>query len=154
MHVQRAFGDLTAIDSLFALQWHQDGLTPYITFQGKRDHGDAEIEAATVWLSKHISVASPDEDMIRRSAARFAMVERPSACCRAIDEEGAAVICPPTLPATSLLQPFTAPLQPCAEHPALGAFRPSDGAANLKKLVALGRLGSHAPSRHDRPSRL
>ena len=26
----------------FALQWHQDGLAPYIVFEGKRDHGDGE----------------------------------------------------------------------------------------------------------------
>jgi transcriptional regulator GlxA family with amidase domain len=30
---------------LFALQWHQDGLTPYIVFEGNADHGDGEIRA-------------------------------------------------------------------------------------------------------------
>jgi transcriptional regulator GlxA family with amidase domain len=52
---------------LFALQWHQDGLTPYIVFEGKADHGDGEIQGAQHWLSDHFSVASPVEEMIRRS---------------------------------------------------------------------------------------
>lgn len=52
---------------LFALQWHQDGLTPYMTFEGKVDHGDAEIEAAQRWLATHFSVANPVEEMIKRS---------------------------------------------------------------------------------------
>ena len=51
----------------FALQWHQDGLAPYIVFDGKTDHGDAEIGAAQRWLSKHFSAANPVEQMIRRS---------------------------------------------------------------------------------------
>jgi transcriptional regulator GlxA family with amidase domain len=52
---------------LFALQWHQDGLTPYIVFEGRSDHGDGEIQSAQQWLSKHFSVANPVEQMIRRS---------------------------------------------------------------------------------------
>ena len=28
---------------MFALQWHQDGLAPYIVFEGNSDHGDGEI---------------------------------------------------------------------------------------------------------------
>jgi transcriptional regulator GlxA family with amidase domain len=52
---------------LFALQWHQDGLTPYIVFEGRSDHGDAEITAAQQWLSGHFSVANPVEAMIKRS---------------------------------------------------------------------------------------
>ena len=51
----------------FALQWHHDGLAPYITFQGKSDHNDAEIVTAQRWLDSHFSVASPVEEMIRRS---------------------------------------------------------------------------------------
>lgn len=50
----------------FALQWHQDGLAPYIVFEGKTDHGDAEIEGAQQWLAKHFSVANPVEQVIRR----------------------------------------------------------------------------------------
>lgn len=52
---------------MFALQWHQDGLTPYMIFEGKSDHGDAEIQSAQQWLSKHFAVANPVEEMIKRS---------------------------------------------------------------------------------------
>lgn len=59
--------DAQEVARLFALQWHQDGLTPYISFQGKSDHGDAEIEGAQLWLSTHFSVANPVEEMIKLS---------------------------------------------------------------------------------------
>lgn len=52
---------------MFALQWHHDGLAPYIVFEGKTDHGDATIQGAQQWLSKHFSIANPVEQMIRRS---------------------------------------------------------------------------------------
>jgi transcriptional regulator GlxA family with amidase domain len=52
---------------LFALQWHQDGLAPYIVFEGQRDHGDAEIQSAQQWLETHFSVANPVQEMIGRS---------------------------------------------------------------------------------------
>jgi transcriptional regulator GlxA family with amidase domain len=52
---------------LFALQWHQDGLAPYIVFEGRSDHGDGEIQGAQQWLSDHFSVANPVEEMIKRS---------------------------------------------------------------------------------------
>ena len=52
---------------MFALQWHQDGLAPYIMFEGRTDHGDAEIKGAQEWLTRHFSVASPVEEMIKRS---------------------------------------------------------------------------------------
>lgn len=55
------------IARLFALQWHQDGLAPYIVFEGKADHGDGEIQSAQQWLSEHFSVANPVEEMIKRS---------------------------------------------------------------------------------------
>jgi transcriptional regulator GlxA family with amidase domain len=51
----------------FALQWHHDGLAPYIVFRGRIDHGDAAIADAQSWLSTHFSVASPVEEMVRRS---------------------------------------------------------------------------------------
>ncbi len=59
--------DAQDIARLYALQWHQDGLAPYITFEGRSDHGDAEIAAAQAWLKTHFSVASPVDEMIRRS---------------------------------------------------------------------------------------
>jgi transcriptional regulator GlxA family with amidase domain len=52
---------------LFALQWHQGGLTPYIVFEGKRDHGDGDIQRAQQWLDNHFSVAHPVEEMVKRS---------------------------------------------------------------------------------------
>lgn len=51
----------------FALQWHQDGLAPFIVFEGRTDHGDAEIASAQQWLARHFPVANPVEEMIRRS---------------------------------------------------------------------------------------
>jgi transcriptional regulator GlxA family with amidase domain len=56
-----------ALARMFALQWHQDGLAPFITFEGRTEHGDAEIEAAQRWLGTHFSVANPVEEMIGRS---------------------------------------------------------------------------------------
>jgi transcriptional regulator GlxA family with amidase domain len=50
-----------------ALQWHQDGLTPYMVFEGKSDHGDGEIQSAQQWLRDHFSLANPIEEMIKRS---------------------------------------------------------------------------------------
>jgi transcriptional regulator GlxA family with amidase domain len=64
------FAGATAAQSVargFALQWHQDGLTPYIVFEGRHDHGDREVLAAQQWLSRHFSVASPVEEMVKRS---------------------------------------------------------------------------------------
>ena len=52
---------------MFALQWHQDGLTPYIVFEGRRDHGDAEILTLQQWLDAHFSVANAVDEMIKRS---------------------------------------------------------------------------------------
>ena len=51
----------------FALQWHQDGLAPYMLFQGRRDHGDAVVADAQEWLRNHYSVASPVEQLVARS---------------------------------------------------------------------------------------
>ena len=67
--IARYAGATTAQEAarLFALQWHQDGLTPYIIFEGRTDHGDAEIQSAQQWLRDHFSVANPVDEMIRRS---------------------------------------------------------------------------------------
>ena len=53
---------------MFALQWHHDGLAPYIVFEGKTDHGDAQIRRAQEWLAQHFSVSNPVEGMIKRSS--------------------------------------------------------------------------------------
>jgi transcriptional regulator GlxA family with amidase domain len=67
--IARSAGATTAqaVARMLALQWHQDGLTPYMVFEGKSDHGDAEIRTAQQWLSKHFSLANPVEEMIKRS---------------------------------------------------------------------------------------
>jgi transcriptional regulator GlxA family with amidase domain len=67
--IARYAGATTAqeVARLFALQWHQDGLAPYMIFEGRSDHGDAEILGAQQWLAKHFSVANPVEEMIKRS---------------------------------------------------------------------------------------
>ena len=51
----------------FALQWHHDGLAPYIVFQGRKDHGDAAVAEAQSWLATHFSVGSPVEELVKRS---------------------------------------------------------------------------------------
>lgn len=67
--IARFAGATTAqeVARLFALQWHQDGLTPYIIFEGKLDHGDAQINSAQQWLSTHFSVANAVDEMIKHS---------------------------------------------------------------------------------------
>jgi len=67
--IARYAGATTAqeVARLFALQWHQDGLTPYIIFERKSDRGDAEIQSAQQWLSRNFSIANPVEEMIKRS---------------------------------------------------------------------------------------
>jgi len=52
---------------LFALQWHPGGLTPYMVFAGRRDHGDGEIRSAQEWLDGNFSVGNPVEAMVARS---------------------------------------------------------------------------------------
>ncbi len=56
-----------AVARMFALQWHQDGLAPYIVFEGRNDHGDVAIQAAQDWVAGHFSVANPLEEMVRRT---------------------------------------------------------------------------------------
>lgn len=56
-----------AIARYFALQWHQDGLAPYMVFEGRSDHGDAAVSAAQEWIAKNFSVTNPLEQMVRRS---------------------------------------------------------------------------------------
>lgn len=51
----------------FALQWHQDGLAPYMVFEGNRDHPDGEIRAAQQWLATHFSVEHPVQEVVKLS---------------------------------------------------------------------------------------
>jgi transcriptional regulator GlxA family with amidase domain len=67
--VARYSGEATAraVAKFYALQWHRDGLAPFIAFEGRRDHGDAAVLDAQTWLTTHFSVADPVEEMVRRS---------------------------------------------------------------------------------------
>jgi transcriptional regulator GlxA family with amidase domain len=56
-----------AVAKFFAFQWHSDGLSPYIVFEPVTDHGDAAIDKAQSWLSRHFSVANPIEQAARIS---------------------------------------------------------------------------------------
>ncbi|SFU57484.1 GlxA family transcriptional regulator [Halomonas korlensis] len=68
--IARYAGATTAqeVARLFALQWHQDGLTPYLVFAAKTDHGDGEIQRAQQWLGEHFSLVHPVEAMIGHSS--------------------------------------------------------------------------------------
>jgi transcriptional regulator GlxA family with amidase domain len=56
-----------AVARMFALQWHQDGLAPYMVFEGRNDHGDQAVQAAQDWIATNFSVANPIEEMVRRA---------------------------------------------------------------------------------------
>jgi transcriptional regulator GlxA family with amidase domain len=56
-----------AVARAFALQWHHDGLAPYIVFEGPKSHGDAVIVKAQEWLATNFPVGSPVDEMIRAS---------------------------------------------------------------------------------------
>ena len=60
-------GAAQATAKFFALQWHKEGLAPYIVFEAPTDHGDAAIVEAQVWLATHFSIAAPVDEMVRRS---------------------------------------------------------------------------------------
>lgn len=65
----RYSGATTAQDvaRTFALQWHQDGLAPFIVFEGKKDHGDGEITSVQQWLSRNFAIAHPIDEAVKRS---------------------------------------------------------------------------------------
>ncbi len=67
--VARLVGPSTAqaISKFLLLQWHRDGQSPYIAFQSPVDHGDAVVLQAQEWLARHFSVASPVEEVVKRS---------------------------------------------------------------------------------------
>jgi transcriptional regulator GlxA family with amidase domain len=56
-----------AVARFFALQWHQDGLAPYMVFDRRNDHGDVAVRSAQEWVALHFPVTNPLEEMIRRS---------------------------------------------------------------------------------------
>jgi len=56
-----------AVARLYAMQWHKDGLTPYMVFNPRTDHEDSVVRAAQDWLATHYSAVSPIEEMVLRS---------------------------------------------------------------------------------------
>jgi transcriptional regulator GlxA family with amidase domain len=56
-----------AAAKFFALQWHKDGLAPYVVFEAPTDHDDSIIANAQAWLATHFSVGNPVAEMIKRS---------------------------------------------------------------------------------------
>src|SRR3546814_16265055 len=53
----------TAVARLFALQWHQDGLAPYIVVEGRKDHGNPAIPTAQAWWATQSTGAQQIEEM-------------------------------------------------------------------------------------------
>ena len=56
-----------SVAKFFALQWHRDGLAPYMMFQTAKDHDDVKIYEAQEWLVANSSAANPVAEMIQRS---------------------------------------------------------------------------------------
>lgn len=56
-----------AVSKFMLLQWHEDGQAPYVVFEPPLDHGDAAVLEVQLWIHEHFSVASPVEEMTRRS---------------------------------------------------------------------------------------
>ncbi|HXD59599.1 MAG TPA: helix-turn-helix domain-containing protein [Thermoleophilaceae bacterium] len=67
--IARYAGPATAQDvARFQLMnWHRDGQAAFQVFDPPDDHGDAAILAAQRWLAEHHAVASPVDEMVRRS---------------------------------------------------------------------------------------
>jgi transcriptional regulator GlxA family with amidase domain len=61
-----------AIAKFMLLQWHEDGQAPYIVFETPTTHGDGVILDSQEWLADHFTVATPVDEMVRRSG----LVER------------------------------------------------------------------------------
>lgn len=56
-----------AVARLYAMEWHRDGLAPYMVFDPQTDHGDSIVAAAQSWLTTHYSVVAPIDEMVLRS---------------------------------------------------------------------------------------
>lgn len=56
-----------AVAKFFALQWHRDGMMPYMKFDVPTDHGDAIIADAQAWLVDNYAIANPVDEVTRRS---------------------------------------------------------------------------------------
>lgn len=56
-----------AVTKFFAIQWHQEGLAPYVVFEPPRHHGDAAVTRAQAWLAENYPQPNPVEELVRRS---------------------------------------------------------------------------------------
>jgi len=56
-----------AIAKFMLLQWHVDGQAPYVVFEAPTDHGDAAVLGVQRWLTDNYAVASPVEEIVKRS---------------------------------------------------------------------------------------
>lgn len=64
------------IGNFMLFQWHLDTQAPYVNFAPPIDHGDAVIAELQDWLPAHASIASPVEEMTRRSGLSEATLKR------------------------------------------------------------------------------
>jgi transcriptional regulator GlxA family with amidase domain len=56
-----------AIANVFALQWHRDGLGPYVVFNGNIQHADRTIAEAQRWLKANYATPDPLAEATSRS---------------------------------------------------------------------------------------
>lgn len=56
-----------AVARLYAMQWHKDGLAPYMIFEPPTGHDDSIVKTAQSWLAANYSVATPIDEMVIRS---------------------------------------------------------------------------------------
>jgi transcriptional regulator GlxA family with amidase domain len=65
-----------AIARFLLLQWHRDGQAPYVPFAPPTDHGDDVVRQLQDWLLENHSVASPVEELVRRSGLPERTIKR------------------------------------------------------------------------------
>jgi transcriptional regulator GlxA family with amidase domain len=51
----------------FMVDWHRDGQAPYAGFLPRRDHDDAMVRDAQLWLDDHVTAPHPVEQLVQRS---------------------------------------------------------------------------------------
>jgi len=56
-----------SVAKFFALQWHREGMAPYMKLDFPTAHGDAAIADAQAWLARNFAGARPVEEMVARS---------------------------------------------------------------------------------------
>lgn len=65
-----------AVGNFMLFQWHRDTQAPYVSFSPSSSHGDATIRELQGWLVGHCSIASPVNEMTRRSGLSEATLKR------------------------------------------------------------------------------